>query len=61
MKFKCKNKLLVCLTGHVVGFFYDYSGEMSRVHTRLEIPETRTFRVGNLQLGLPPDVMGPCT
>jgi len=41
--------------------FNDYSGETSRVHTRLAVTETWTFRVGNLQLGLPPDVMGPCT
>ena len=38
--------------------FYDHrSGEISRVHRRLAVPETRNFRVGNLQLGLPADVM----
>lgn len=42
--------------------FYDHSiGEILRVHTRLAVPETRTFRVGKLQLVLPTGVMGPRT
>jgi hypothetical protein len=42
--------------------FYDSSiGEISRVHTKLTVPETRTLRVGNLQLALPTDVWLPCT
>ena len=62
MKFRIEYKVTNLFNRTSGTDFYDHNiGEITLVHTRLAVLETRNFRVSKLQLDLPTDVMGPCT